>query len=755
MGYAAVLRGSGLLFAGLLVSRDVLAAAPSFERDVQPILAAHCLKCHGERTSKAGLDLRTPASILHGATDGPVIVAGAAARSSLIEQTTSGKMPPGKAIKLSSAELAMLRSWIDAGAKGSQLEAAERVTVADRAHWAFRPLHQPAVPGSSNSLISRTPVDRFLIAPLEEKGLTFAPEADRSTLLRRACLDLLGLPPAVEELDAFLADTAPGAWEKAIDRLLASPHFGERWGRHWLDEVGYVDVLGTDNDAATVKLGANKWLYRDHVVRCFNEDRPFDRFLCEQLAGDEMVDWRSAKVFTAEVREHLVATGFLRVAADDTDEKELRTQDILHGIGQKTAEVVAGNLLALTVGCAKCHDHKYEPIPQADYYRFLAVFRPAFNPQKWLPPAERAVRNLGAADAKEVLQAVYDVGPPMPTHLLRRGNHETPGPTVEPGLFSVLAASESAARLTEGSGVGPTSGRRLALARRLTDWQSPAGALVARVRVNRIWAHLFGQGLVATLDNLGVSGARPSYPELLEWLACEFAASGGRLKPLLRQLVTSAAYRQASAWSRPIPAADPDNRLLWRMRLRRLESEIIRDSLLAVSGKLDRTLGGPPVPVQAQPDGTLTVPATGLPTPTSGNRRSLYLLGRRNYHPTLLAVFDQPVMSSHCPCRTASAVVSQSLALLNDRFVLEQADALGERVLGLGGTDGTRQVEAAFRLALARRPSSEETQRCVAFLERQGARCRSAGLASDAASRQAVTHLCHVLLNTSEFLYVP
>jgi hypothetical protein len=755
MGHlTGALRGTALLLAGLVFGRTACGAAPSFDHDVRPILSAHCLKCHGERDRKGGLDLRTPASIRHGGTDGPAIVPGAAAQSVLIEQATSGTMPPGKAVKLSAGQIAVLRGWIDAGAKSDQPESAEPVFTAARQHWAFRPLRRPALPAVRDRSRAASPVDLFLTARLEEKGLTYAPEADRPALLRRASLDLIGLPPTPEELDSFLADTSPDAWEKVIDRLLASPHFGERWGRHWLDEAGYVDVMGTDNDAATVKLGANKWLYRDYVVRCFNEDRPFERFLREQLAGDEMVDWRAAKTFTPEIREHLVATGFLRVAPDDTDERELRTQDILHGIGHKTAEVVAGNLLALTVGCAKCHDHKYEPISQPDYYRFLAIFRPALNPEKWLPPGERAVPNRGSADAKEVLQAVYDVAPPTPTRLLRRGNHETPGLAVEPGLFRVLTQGDIVARVAERP-VGPTSGRRLALAAQLTDWTSPAGALVARVRVNRIWMHVFGQGLVATPDNLGVTGARPSHPELLDWLAWQFAATGGRLKPLLRQLMTSAAYRQASKWTGPVPTSDPENRLLWRMRLRRLESEIIRDSLLAVSGRLDRTLGGKPVPVQAQPDGTLTVPAEGLPTPTSGCRRSLYLLSRRNYHPTFLAVFDQPVMTSNCPCRNPSAVVSQSLTLLNDRFVLEQADALAERVLRQAGTESARQIEAAYRLALVRQPTSEETARCTAFIDRQQQRSRSSGFSPDAASRDAVAHLCQVLLNTSEFLYAP
>ena len=666
-----------------------------------------------------------------------------------------------------------------------------------RKHWAFRPLSRPAPPTLAEPGRARTPVDRFLLARLDAAKATFAPEADRATLIRRATLDLIGLPPTPAEVAAFEADRAPGAYERLIDRLLESPHFGERWGRHWLDGTGYVDVIGGDNDAATVKLGENKWLYRDYVVRAFNADKPFDRFLAEQLAGDELVNWRDAADFTPDIREALVATGFLRTAADDTDENELNTPDIRHGVLQRTAEVLASNLLGLTLNCARCHDHKYEPLPQADYYRFLALLQPAFNPDRWLQPKQRlfaamppakkkAADEHNAAIDKQIAEAnrlklepeaqkkrmaeltarrrtwehwqvVYDVGPPTPTRLLKRGEHNRPGAEVGPGFPEVLCGPSPppfSGAGAGGTGFGPppavtpplkgegspaSSGRRLALARWLNDADTPAGSLVLRVRVNRVWRHLFGRGLVEPTDNLGRSGTPPTHPELLDWLAAEFVRNGRRLKPFLKLLVTSAAYRQASGGAGPAPASDPDNRLLWRMPLRRLESEVIRDSLLAVSGKLDLSLGGPPVPVDVKPDGSLA--------PRDGDRprRSVYLLARRNYHPTLLGVFDQPALPTNCTARQTSAVVLQSLALLNDEFVRQQAAAVADGV-SASATSGA-EVEAAFRLVLGRPPTASEAKIATDLIESHQKRGESRS--------QALTHLCHVLLNTSEFLYAP
>ena len=584
-----------------------------------------------------------------------------------------------------------------------------------------------------------------------------------------------------------------------------------------------------------------------------------DRFLAEQLAGDEMVDWRSAEKFTPDKRRLLVATGFIRSAPDDTDENELNTLDLRYATLHHTGEMLAKNLLAQTLACAKCHNHKYEAIPQRDYYRFMAFFQPALNPKSWLQPHNRRLAGIAPAEkakldrelaelemrrqalrgpvreklalvkAKElpeparagvlaalgleaskrndaqkklldahrlrlevsvaeikaalalrqreedakvtgrmdeileqlrsagVLHALYDVGPPPPTHLLYRGDYLHPMEEIQPGFFAVLCDSESASLLADGKPVNQSSGRRLALARWLTDWDSPAGALVARVYVNRVWQHLFGRGVVATAENFGVSGTPPTHPELLEWLAAEFVAQGRRTKPLVRQLVLSSAYRQVSTtgdFNRTGREADPANDLLWRMRLRRLESEIIRDCILTAAGKLDRTMGGPSLMLKMLPDGRFVVQEEGLPTPTAKFRRSVYVLARRNYHLSMFEVFDQPRLTESCVRREPSAVVLQSLSMLNDEFVQEQAAFVGEQI-GRAADDGHAEkiAKAAFQLVLCRPPRARETAWVVEFISAQRDDYEKRGAAPAEARKQAVADLAHMLLNTSEFLY--
>jgi hypothetical protein len=741
------------------------------------------------------------------------------------------------------------------------------VDPAARRFWAFQPLATVEVPQVKNAGQARTFVDAFILRRLEADNLRLADPADRATLLRRVTFDLVGLPPTPDEIEAFLADPSPDAYERLVDGLLASPHFGERWGRHWLDAAGYSDIIGGDNDAGIIKLSEGKWKYRDYVVRAYNEDMPYDRFLVEQLAGDELVDWRAAPSFTPEIEQSLVATGFLRSAADDTDEKELATPDIQHGVLQRTGEVVANNLLALTLGCAKCHDHKYEPIAQREYYGFLAAFTPIFNLDAWLPPKGRALADISPAQKAEAerhnaevdrqaaeienekteikrparekvlevklaalpepiradvkraretpadkrtmvdeyladkfkqaleigdaevaalldapqtariaacdrriaelragrrawgtIQAAYDVGPPPATRILNRGNHETPGAAVEPGFFAVLSSSESPAaadRSAPAPPAGETSGRRLALARWLTDWTSPAGGLAARARVNRVWQHLFGTGLVPTSENLGLSGAEPTHPELLDWLAARYVADGRRIKPLVKLLVMSAVYRQASSSGSDGPsAADPENRLLARMPLKRLEAEIVRDAILSVSDQLDLALGGPSLPLEVQPDGMVVLQKTS-PAPAA-SRRSLYVLARRNYHLSLLGVFDQPTMSTNCPNRQQSAVVLQSLTMLNDARVIDAAEKFARRVLDTAARhDAAAQIGLSFRIALGRDPSPAEMARSQELLSEHAAELATADVPADELPPRALAHLCHMLLNSNEFLYVP
>ncbi|MBI3862510.1 MAG: DUF1553 domain-containing protein [Planctomycetia bacterium] len=752
----------------------------------------------------------------------------------------------------------------------------DSVEMAERDFWSFRKLSWPVVPAVRQADRVRTTVDAFVLAHLEERTLGLSPEAPRNVLIRRLWLDLVGLPPPPEAVAEFLADESPDACERLVDRLLASPHFGERWGRHWLDVVGYVDTVGFDVDADNIITSDSKWLYRDWVIRALNADLPYDRFLQEQIAGDELVDWRRAPQFTNEIRDLLAATGYLRTAQDFTHEDVGNIPQNHFNILHDTLEIVGSSVLGLTLNCARCHNHKFDPVPQEDYYRLMAAFTPAYNPQDWrvvlsydkkLPdrsladvsPADRAeidrhnaeierqvqeltkrideIRRphrekllesklgaipepiradtkaavetpaekrseiqkylagkfsgqlkisddelaaaLGEADRQSVakladetkeknsrrrsygkIQALWDVGTVPPTHRLTRGNFETPGPEVSPGFLRVLCDGDSAATATPVAPYEGTSGRRLALAKWLTARDSRAGALAARVMVNRAWQHLFGTGLVSTPENFGFGGAVPSHPELLEWLSAEFVEQGWSVKHLIRVMACSSVYRQSAVPStaevrQPAVDVDPDNRLLWRMRLKRLESEIIRDSVLATSGCFDATAFGPPVMLEWRPDGMVVVAEKQLRTPTAKWRRSVYLLARRAFQLSELTVFDQPVVATNCPERTSSAVPLQSLTMLNGEWLWEQAEQFASRLERPAQASPADRVARAFQLALGRLPGADELRESCAFLDRQQAAYRQQEQSAEKADHRALVHLCHTLLNTSEFLYVP
>ena len=841
-----------------------------FDKEAKPVFTARCAGCHGGAKPAAGLDLRSLAGVLSGSASGPVIAEGASDKSILIRKIMSGNMPPPAARQppVTEAELHTLRQWIDTSRFNVRLEhpvelresfteaEARPVSAADRQAWAFRKPVAPPVPSVRNQARARTPIDQFLLARLEAGKLAFSPDAPPLTLLRRAHLDLTGLPPTEEETQRFLADTKPGAWERLVDRLLESPHYGERWGRHWLDAAGYVDVAGFDNDLVGMELFDGIWRYRDYVVKSLNNDKPYDRFLVEQLAGDELTDWRKTSRYTPETIELLSATGYLRSVFDRTD------PDIVNLPGERfdvlfhLMEKVSTNLMGLTVGCARCHSHRYDPIPQRDYYRMLAVFTPSFNPWNWKQPknrflsdvskedeaavtahnaeldrslarlkeertrlhqpyaaklleanllklipegiraetrealatpgdkrddvqkflvrkfekqvrpsdtdldkalneADRAASARLAAQIKtlegyrrsyEKIQALWDVGPPPVTRLLQRGMVESPGPQVTPGGLAVLGGADL---VKPAEAMGETTGRRLAFARWLT---SPDHPLTARVIVNRVWQHHFGTGIVATPDNFGKMGAPPTHPELLDWLAVDFMANGWKLKRFHRQIMLSTAYRQSSH-SAPAPAAvDPDNKLLWRMNLRRLEAEALRDAILTSTAKLDRTLGGPALNLKPLPDGDQALDAPARYT-GSLNRRSLYIAARRNYPHQLLQVFDFPVMQVNCNRRVNSATPLQSLAMMNDDFVVEQAALLAERLAELS-TDPARQVDAAFRFTLSRPPGPAEQKAALEHLEKQRQSYAFANTPAPKTALAALAHLCQMLYSTNEFLYI-
>ena len=847
-----------------------------FEADVVPILVAYCWECHGSSGRKANLDLRTLPLVLQGGKSGPAIVIGSAEKSLLFEKLQSKQMPPGKALRPTDRHVETIRQWIDSGANatyngGPSDETADPpLTDDDRDWWSFRSPEHPSTPSVRSPSRVRSAIDAFVLARLEKRDLTLNVDADPVTLVRRVFLDLTGLPPTPSQVAHYLSDQSPDRHERLVDRVLASPDYGPRWARHWLDAAGYVDVRGTDSDHGTINLLDGIWRYRDYVIESFDNDLPYDQFLTQQIAGDELVDWRNAQTYDDSVRRSLIATGFLRLAADKTSKAvgKLDRAPIRHQVINDTLANLGTNLLGLTLQCAQCHSHKFDPISHVDYYRFRALITPAFNRQSWINSSDRHLhvipedqskkfdaRNakideeikelsksisdlradfrdrvrskkleqlpepiradtekslatpaknrtsiekylagklgpllevtdpeidsaldeqaLGVIDGTKSqidalkaerhdpgkIQALWDVGPPPTQYLLRRGDFQTPGAIVFPGIISVLDSPDTPFQVTVPKPAQLTSGYRSALARWLTHPDHP---LTTRVFVNRVWQHYFDRGIVETVDNLGRGGALPSHPRLLDWLANELVRSGWRLKHLHRQILTSTTYRQTSR-SSPDPAlerrsrmVDPENRLLWRMPLRRLESEAIRDSVLTVSGTLDRTFGGPPVLVKAVDGGGVEIDAEKLATPTSEFRRTIYVVSRRNYHMAELRVFDQPSLATNCTQRNNSAVVLQSLTFLNGSFVQRQSGHFADRVKRSVGDDELARIDRSFRLALCRGPSTEEIALGRDLLAKQIGLYRQADpvLTPKAAADLALRDLCQMLLNTSGFLYI-
>jgi mono/diheme cytochrome c family protein len=736
---------TGCCIAGRLqAGEDASATNRVFREQVAPLLTKHCARCHGEDTRKNDLDLRTPASLLHGGVSGPAAVAGRA-RESLIVQLVGPKgsphMPPRG--QLSEAEIATLSRWIDSLPTATTVER----PVAGRDHWAFRPPVRPTLPAVANPDWLPTPIDAFILAQLEAKQLKPATPASPAALLRRVYLDLIGLPPTPEEVQAFMADRSPDALATVVDRLLASPHYGERWGRHWLDLARYADSGGFHSDIDR----PNAWRYRDYVIRSFNDDKPYPAFIREQLAGDEV---------DPDNPEILAATAFGRNGPSNDDnmgmgkEREKYRLDELDDAVSTTASVFLG----LTLGCARCHDHKYDPIPQTDYYRFLAVFN---NTERMEVPLKDGRPDYAAAHTPLRKQAP---GPgimafmdrdakPRPTRLLWRGDLNNPGPEVGPAVPAVLSAQPvpfPAARVDSRS-----TGRRLTLA----NWiAAPDNPLTWRVLANRIWQHHFGRGLVATPGNFGLSGARPSHPELLDYLATELAANGGHLKPLHRQIVLSATYQQASRGDATAAQLDPDNALLARMNVRRLEAEAIRDGILAVSGKLHLQAGGPGIKPRIRPDLLPASQRNKWPVVAKEGpehwRRSVYIYIKRQLMMPLLELFDAPATTSTCNRREESVVPTQALVLMNDDFVHDQAGFFANRVRREAGPSPEKQAEQALWLALSRPPSAGRVADAVAFLSQQAQAHRDSGLSETEAERQALTDLCHVLFNCNEFVYL-
>jgi hypothetical protein len=860
--------------------------ALTFEKDVRPILKANCFHCHGEEgETKGGLDVRLARFIQKGGKSGPAIIPGDAAKSHLIELVKAGEMPKGKT-KLKERDIAILEQWIAAGAKTARPEPEKlgpehAFTDEERAWWSLQPISTQA----------RKSLDGFIEAKLTEKGLSFSREADPVTFIRRASFDLLGLPPTPEEVQTFEAtciqlgqsgqsgETLPDAAVLAlIDRLLASPHYGERWGRHWLDAAGYADSEGFGEKDLERKWA---WKYRDYVINALNKDKPFDQFVREQLAGDEMVP-QPYKNLSADAIEKLTATGFLRMSPNGTGEmNDAATQNA--NIAD-TIKMVGTSLYGLTIGCAQCHDHRYDPISQADYYRLRAVFEPGFDTKAWRSTPGRLISLLTDAQAaesakieaeakkldavrlvkqeefitevlekelakapekdREALRSAYrtelkkrsadqtkllkawprinqlsagslylydttnktkhadtlkkmteeamavrakkpveefvhaftELPKAKPelipaTFIFNRGNHDQPKDKVNPSELTVLAAHRKV-ELPEKDPKLATTGRRLAFANALTDGKHP---LLARVMVNRVWMHHFGQGIVASPGDFGQLGSQPTHPELLDWMAAEFMRNGWSLKQLHRLIMTSRTYRQASTRDEKRDLIDPDNTLLSRMNVRRLEAETLRDSLLALSGKLNPKIGGAPVPVMQSEEGQVvigidTTDTAGRPTgkiiPLNGEefRRSIYIQARRSRPLEMFATFDAPIMEPSCDARSVTTVSPQSLLLMNSATMRVHAQEFAKRVQSEGGKDSPDQVRLAWKLVHGKAPSESDVQQEVEFVQAQTAfyqanptPLESAGPASKTPGDPAflgLTALCHALMSSNALLYI-
>jgi len=624
----------------------------------------------------------------------------------------------------------------------------------DREHWSFTPLARPAVPMPADLKDARGAIDCFIAERLAKRDLEPLPEADRVTLIRRLSFDLVGLPPTPDEVDAFVADDSPDAYERLVDRLLASPHYGQRWGQHWLDLARFAETDGFEHD----KLRPEAWRYRDWVIDALNADLPYDRFVALQLAGDEVApdDPQSA-----------IATAFCLSGPDmpDINSQEERRQNLL----TEMTATVGSVFMALQVGCAQCHDHKYDPVSQADFYRLRTIFEPAVQVEA----------------NKSVFVLHEDSAATKPGHLLVRGDWRRPGAEVKPAFPRILNVhGDQVPPPPEGAA---TTRRRTALANWLIEDDHP---LTSRVMANRVWQHHFGAGLCRTTSDFGIAGEEPSHPELLDWLASDLVNRGWSLKRLHGRIVASAAYRRASRVNRTglsdddlaesqahmahLLEADPANRSLGRFPRQRLEGEAVRDAMLAAAGALNTRMGGPGIMPPLPKELLETVLADHwkvTPDPAEHDRRSIYVFARRNLRLPILEVFDRPDANASCPRRNRSTTAVQSLLMVNSDFSLTAARKLAGAVLAGSPNDANEQVRLVFRRALSREPEDDERMAAVAFLADQtqllkdegrdaGSLARpdpmpdASGESLDVHEAAALVDLCLAVLNSSEFLYV-
>ncbi len=745
-----------------------------FESKIRPVLVERCQKCHSGALEKPRGELRldTRDATRKGGTSGPAVVPRDVDASALYSAITAAEgfspMPPKE--KLPPAVIADFRRWIEMGAPDPRDRAEARAMApagnpaAALDWWSLRPLRRPEVPAVPKSLEGwcRTPIDRFIAARLVEKGMHPSGEADRRTLIRRVTFDLLGLPPTPNEVAAFLSDREPGAYERLVDRLLASPHYGERWARHWMDLVHYGETHGHDQD----RIRPNAWPYRDYLIASFNRDTPYARFVQEQVAADALFPDEPGLV----VALGMIASG----PWDESSLRDIRDDSIDRQIGlyidrDDMVATVMSTFVSATVHCARCHDHKFDPISQADYYSLQAVFagvdkaeRP-YDADPRVARLRRALASEAAAAGKSaperaawvsaelaalpprslVFAAASDFAPdashvppgkPRPVHVLRRGDIHQPGAAATPGTIGCVAGLPARFELPDG---GDESARRAALAAWLTDRSNP---LTWRSIVNRVWHDHFDRGLVTTPSDFGRMGALPSHPELLDWLGATFRDSAGSLKRLHRLIVTSAVYMQESRDDSSFSAVDADATWLWRQRRRRLDAESIHDAILSAAGTLDTTMRGPSVQQFALRPGVHVTPVVDYMAyrwdGPGAARRSIYRFVFRTLPDPFYDALDAADSSQLTAVRNELTTPLQALALLNNPFVLLQCEQFAARLEQTSADEGVR-VARAFELSCGRPPDVEEQARLVAYTRRHG-----------------LANLCRLLFNSNEFLFV-
>jgi hypothetical protein len=725
-----------------IVAEEVI----SFERDVAPILIRRCVQCHSDGERQGELQLHTEEGLLKGGESG---VALSPDRKSglLLERIEAGEMPPsdkGGTGPLPSDELSILKRWMAAGSpwpKGHILKL-PTVTSSTRAGldwWSLQPLRVTHLPTVKQTDRLTNMVDAYLLSRLEKEGMSYAPPADRRTLIRRLYADLLGLPPTYEEIESFANDPSSNAYEELVDRLLDSPHFGERWARYWLDLVRYAETSGYERD----QVKPNAWKYRDWVIQAINDDIPYDQFIREQLAGDEIPERSEAT---------LIATGFLRLGTwndepnDALEYKYERVEDLIH--------TTSTAFLGMTVKCARCHDHKFDPIPQVDYYKMAAIF--------WAGHVEPRGADLLGGPSKEELGA--DVlgytdrsRDPPPLHRLAKGDPHREEEIILPGVLSFVPTLD---RPIEPS---PPQAKTTYRRRQLADWiADPNHPLTARVAVNRLWQHHFGQGLVRTPDNFGFTGDQPVHPELLDALARELIAGGWRFKRIHRLILLSQAYRQSVVHpnERMYREKDAANRLLWKANLVRRDAESLRDAMLLVSGRIDPKIGGPSFHPTISDDALEGLSMKGGAWKASPEeeqrRRSIYMFSKRSLLSPLMTVFDFCDTSQPCAKREVTTVAPQALALLNNSFVHQMSEATADRVIASGAKTTDEQIDSAWKFILGRVPSVEERDSSSAHLKEQTGWFSDPAVTSDEqrSHRMALASLCHVLMNSNEFVFV-